>query len=407
MKKVLALAALVVILIIAYLKFKDRLKPGEVAGNAPAAPANPAPSGPSNPPPPAVTPKAAVVDDRLLLIDTVTLAKFNTLSADQLSDPTKTDLVIELGVGEGPVPSLRLADEVVFDAGSLPAGSDKRSHLVHLKGPGGRSVQGTTEPVSAALDEKLRKQIWRAALPVSAGPPTSDGIGNAWLWATEFRDRQASLRGSARVEGTLDNFQRGAGNAKFESVTLKELPGVKFNFAKGSSQAREAAEAEVLRKQKGIPVTLKITVDLQGSPKFLSTGVLWNMPVLEQFAFWDDVDGKGRGLRFTLALASWCRVRGLDAPANRTFAKARAKVVRDSFTSLGKPSRIIRVHLADEIQEHWVFGTMGPVIDGPASILQEGRQLVQDFFGEPGNACVVMKTSPKGETKGDVYPLNL
>ena len=50
---------------------------------------------------------------------------------------------------------------------------------------------------------------------------------------------------------------------------------------------------------------------------------------------------------------------------------------------------------------------MGAIIDGPANILRDGRQIMQDFFAEPGNACLVLRTSAKGESKGDVYALQL
>ncbi|MBI3463604.1 MAG: hypothetical protein HY000_11175, partial [Planctomycetes bacterium] len=240
MKKALVLGILVVCLIIAYLKFKGGGDVGEVVAPAPTPP-TPTPSGP-----PAVTPpKAAVaVDDRLPLIDAATLAKFNTLSPDQLTDPTKTDLVVEISDGTGSVPSLRLADAVVLDGSSLQAGSGKVGYLVHLRAAQGGSVQGAADPEPASLDQKLQKQVWRAPQPVSQGPSDYVITTKTVLWASEFRDRQASLKGKASVEGTFDSFQRGAANAKFESVTLKELGGVKFNFPKGSPQSAEAAAAE-------------------------------------------------------------------------------------------------------------------------------------------------------------------
>lgn len=399
MKQALVLGIVVVILIIAYLKFKDRVNIGEITGNAPA-PATPSPTSPNTPPP--LTPKA---DDKLALMDTATLAKFNTLSADQLSDPSKTDVVVEVGEGDAPVPSLRLADDVVLDGSSLQAGSDKRSLLVHLRGAGSGPVQAATEPAAASLDEKLRKQTWRAPLPVPAVPPSSEIAPTTWLWATEFRERLDSLRGNARVEGTFDSYQRGAANAKHEWVTIKELPGLKFYFPKSSDQSRTAADAEAKRKR-GLAITLKLSVDLQDSPKYLSTSMAWNLPVLEQFKFWDDFD-KGRGLRFTLGLATWARVHGLNDPADVTLARSRNKVMRGDLKDLAKPSRIVRVHLLDEIQEHWVFRTIGGVLDGPATVNWEGRLLVEDFFAEPRNICVVLKTGAKGESKGDVYAIQL
>jgi hypothetical protein len=268
-------------------------------------------------------------------------------------------------------------------------------------------VQGAAAPIPPALESGIRAQRWRSTntLPVSSMTRPASG---AHLWATEFAERAENnlLQGVILVEGTFAKRRRASGNAKTEVVTLEETKDLEFHVPHNSSWIQYVVDAEK-QKAKGHKVTLKMSIDTSLTPKYFVQQVQWGIPVKAKFVYWNQLFIGKKRLTQTLALAQWAELRGLHDEAEAMYETARQFVTRDSLNEIGRPVRAVRIHLADEADDHWFYEKVAAVSESSHNPIFDGKpsQYAEDFQGAASPFCAVLKTNPNGETTGGHYYL--
>ncbi len=421
MKKVVVLVVIVVAGAILYFKFRDRI-PADLSKIKEQLPGS---SPPASPPTLAPTRPEEKRLAALPLMNAEFVAGLPDGSpAAGTADPTRTDLALELGSGErslspGAAGRVRLSDSLWLDTASLAghiqgSSSEHAFLLAHVRsvtaGAGGAEqvAQAAAEPIPSGLRESLQKQTWRA-LPGFGLVSNPDPARRRW-WITEFMSRLRELGGSGGaqvdIEGTFHTYERIRDKAYRGFVTFEETKSVKFFVTNGTDEQPILA-AEKLRKE-GFPVTLRTIVIVGKSQHFALGPVEWNMPVRAQYDYWHGVwsDQHAADARYWLALSAWANVRGLDPEAAAAFAQAGSSLSRsDAAEHLGRPSKMVRVHLADQVQDHWFYDSLMPVW-GYANASWHGTGLVEEFYAAPPPAYALVRTGPAGNLPGSLYPVS-
>lgn len=426
MKNLLILLAIVLVAAGAYWKFRDKIH-GKIEDAKKADPggstaSNLVDAAKSVVPPASGQSKAG---EKLPLVDAEFIRRLpDSLTGASISGTTKSDLVVEVTAADessvvGLPAQIQLTRNVWLDTSGLAlpgVAKEGTMVLVHLQSiipsnanvsPPQYVVQCVGEPVPQPLEAGLRRERWRIATsPAGATLDPSEIV--PYLWATEFvkRGERNELHGVFLVEGTFGGYQRASGNAPNEVVTLEEAKNVKFYFGRGSSWKGHAEQAERLKKE-GNRVTLKMNINVDTTPKFTISEMHWSIPIKDQMEFWRQLIGEKKRFGQSLGLAAWAETRGLSDEARAAHEKARGEVVPEAVGQMGRPTRALRIHLSDEVDDQWFHERVGPVSEFNHHPIWKGRQdTTLDFFAIPNPFCATFKTNPKGEATGDYYLLN-
>ncbi len=336
-----------------------------------------------------------------------------------VAEGTKPDVVLEItGAEGGQLPEqIQLAPNVWLNMSSLQlAGAAKPGArvLVHLQNAAPASadvsspqhvVQGASEPVPKSLDDGIARGRWRSTLGMP-DPIAMPGNQTPYLWATAFENRaeRGDLHGVASVEGTFGQWTRAGGNSLHHTLTLEECRSVKFFFNKGSSWEATVVEAEKYKKA-GNKVTLRMTIDLDTTPKYAAQNIAWGIPLKDKLEFWKQTISAKNNFIGTLAVAAWAEARDLDDEAKALYAKAHAEVTAETVGKFGKSTKGIRVHLQDAVQDHWFYEVRAPVSEAGHYVPWKDKKIAEDFYGVPTAVCFMFHTNPRQESNGDYYVL--